>query len=462
MRTMSGRILGYDRRQVDEHLEEYRKEQEKEIFLLKDSIEACRQEREQLVKELETLRQELETCAQKGDFLGFALERVKRVVGLIERDAEDEIKRINEELNKKIGIHDRYAADIDKEIKQAKAAIEIVLQGILQLSGEKEASVEEETPARKVVGTIFSPNSKSEIVAAMGEDIIGKTVVNSSGALVGRVDDLVMDHSAREVKGFYLKGGRYVPAYCVMAVKKDSLVVSSDWQKVPAHPVDRAYAEKLESIKALLEKHNTADGQTEPEKTAGAPSLKEAGAPSLKEAGAEGQVPGSLQEEAFRTEREDSDGGFWDEDFNLDPDPAPQPAKEGWKADSPAVPRANSEDDPYLAGSQEDFFDQAMPITEEPVSPPVAVAAPGDGGRGHQSPEVPVSRRESPAVAREIKNVRYKYVVGKLAGEDLLDNDGRIIIRKSEIITPQIIEMAEKEGKLAELIVNMVIPGLEQ
>lgn len=62
----------------------------------------------------------------------------------------------------------------------------------------------------------------------------------------------------------------------------------------------------------------------------------------------------------------------------------------------------------------------------------------------------------------KINAVRDKYVLGKVAGEDLLDNTGRVIIQKNSMITETVMETAVRDGKLAELIINMVIPGQEE
>lgn len=50
---------------------------------------------------------------------------------------------------------------------------------------------------------------------------------------------------------------------------------------------------------------------------------------------------------------------------------------------------------------------------------------------------------------------KYAYVVGKVAGEDLMDKSGKLIIAKGETITGEVVEKAEKEGKLIELVVGM-------
>ncbi|MFD0697138.1 hypothetical protein ACFQZT_23990 [Paenibacillus sp. GCM10027628] len=60
----------------------------------------------------------------------------------------------------------------------------------------------------------------------------------------------------------------------------------------------------------------------------------------------------------------------------------------------------------------------------------------------------------------EISKIKQNYIVGKTAGENLLDRQGRLIIAKEAIITEEVIRRAQREGKLAELIVNMTISGL--
>lgn len=67
---------------------------------------------------------------------------------------------------------------------------------------------------------------------------------------------------------------------------------------------------------------------------------------------------------------------------------------------------------------------------------------------------------ESPAISEEIRSLRKRYIVGKLAGADLFDRHGGLIVATHQTITEEMIERADREGKLAELIVNMVIPGL--
>lgn len=58
-------------------------------------------------------------------------------------------------------------------------------------------------------------------------------------------------------------------------------------------------------------------------------------------------------------------------------------------------------------------------------------------------------------IEMEITQIKNNYLIGKIVGEDILDNNGDIIVHKNEHITEEIINAVEKEGKLVDLILNM-------
>lgn len=76
---------------------------------------------------------------------------------------------------------------------------------------------------------------------------------------------------------------------------------------------------------------------------------------------------------------------------------------------------------------------------------------------GRESADQPV--QGSPGLSDEIQSIKNRYIVGKAAGENLYTTDGRLIISKGQTITSQIVQEAEHQGKLPDLIVQMVIPG---
>lgn len=54
-----------------------------------------------------------------------------------------------------------------------------------------------------------------------------------------------------------------------------------------------------------------------------------------------------------------------------------------------------------------------------------------------------------------------RYLVGKLVGANLFDSNQKIIARKGEVITTEIVEKATLSNVLVELILNMTLPELE-
>jgi hypothetical protein len=59
----------------------------------------------------------------------------------------------------------------------------------------------------------------------------------------------------------------------------------------------------------------------------------------------------------------------------------------------------------------------------------------------------------------QISSFKEQYIIGKVAGADLIDLSGKLIIAKNTKITKVIVEIANANGKLAELIVNMKVLG---
>ena len=66
----------------------------------------------------------------------------------------------------------------------------------------------------------------------------------------------------------------------------------------------------------------------------------------------------------------------------------------------------------------------------------------------------------SPA-EEDAKYIRQKYIIGKIAGEDLFDRKGNLIIGRNNLITSDKVDYADREGKLSELIISMILPDTE-
>lgn len=69
------------------------------------------------------------------------------------------------------------------------------------------------------------------------------------------------------------------------------------------------------------------------------------------------------------------------------------------------------------------------------------------------------SNTYSDALLEQIDSIKTQYIVGKVAGQDLYDLNGNLIVSKNALITREAVERANQIGKLAELIVNMKLTG---
>ncbi|HOV79226.1 MAG TPA: hypothetical protein PK728_03905 [Bacillota bacterium] len=477
MPAINSRLMGYNKKQVDRHMEAVLKLQENEISLITENIKAYRKEKEQLAGELSALQNEMASRVKPRDFLEYSLEKAKSYSALVEAAVKEDIQGISKSLKQRVAMYEKYSGEIENEIAVLTSQMDSMLQRILSLTEEK-GTVKggEGAAAKKVVGTILPSASKFDsIITALGsthisanEDITGRPVVSSNGTFVGLVGSLVVNRSTSDIEGFYLKEahsgtGRFVHADCVMAVKKDSLVISADWQKMSIQAGETGLIGKTaEENSNIVEAKMTADGVA-------APGTADSGGTSESVKDEVRGLPATVSREIGQ----ESSGSYWE---SLDLDLRGECLRDsiflhelidedGYGSFREGVEAGYEETaTEFFSGSETAFAIEAPAVPESGEAPLIqesAVSA-GAGQKPVRPPEEKGKKvQASPAVEKEIKTIRHKYVVGKLAGEDLLDGSGKVIILKNELITPEVVERAEAEGKLPELIINMVIPGLE-
>lgn len=68
-----------------------------------------------------------------------------------------------------------------------------------------------------------------------------------------------------------------------------------------------------------------------------------------------------------------------------------------------------------------------------------------------------IEELQNNGIEKDISQIRSKYLVGKVAGEDLYDKNNNLIIAKNGVITEEIIRKSIQKEKLAELIINMTV-----
>jgi hypothetical protein len=135
----------------------------------------------------------------------------------------------------------------------------------------------------------------------------------------------------------------------------------------------------------------------------------------------------------------------------------------------PDVGRQEAEAKPEPQASPAALSGGEMAASTEFPAQPAEVRQATTFGTNPQAEPPMAPSTEPPAVhpaagrpsSPELDALKRHYIVGKVAGEDLYDRQGRVIVSKQSVITEQILQAAEREGMLVELIVNMIIPGLE-
>lgn len=61
----------------------------------------------------------------------------------------------------------------------------------------------------------------------------------------------------------------------------------------------------------------------------------------------------------------------------------------------------------------------------------------------------------------DMDHIKRRYILGKRSGKDIAGSRGDLLVERNAVITDEVIDRAEREGKLVELIVNMVVEGYE-
>lgn len=133
--------------------------------------------------------------------------------------------------------------------------------------------------------------------------------------------------------------------------------------------------------------------------------------------------------------------------------------------------RVWQEIDKYLQNLFEDGIPPALQATEptshatvhqsekDTVSVPASTQNP-EVEKETPNKEMAATVQEYPGSAggsRNIDEIKRKYIVGKISGKEIRDQQGKLIIAQNEIITEEVVDLADQHGKLVELIVHMTI-----
>lgn len=91
----------------------------------------------------------------------------------------------------------------------------------------------------------------------------------------------------------------------------------------------------------------------------------------------------------------------------------------------------------------------------------VAPAAVANESVGVSSVSNSVTQRPRQS-SNSLDPIKLRYIVGKRTGKDIYGEMGALLIKKGDLIDAKVVRIVEREGKLVELILNMVIDGFHK
>ncbi len=403
MLKVKGKLWGFSKQEVEDHINKLEKDQEAVLEELANKIKKCQTENEILKQELSTLT-ETEANFPEGVLLDLALNRIERVSGYIDQDVEIEVLAIDKITQQKSKVLESTIAEIDKDIDKEKEIIEKELKNIVEIAKGQERTKN-----------------------------IDLEVMKNIGKLLPIADWL---KSNREEQSNPEKGGE---------------------------------EEAADSMQDLV-KQMTADGtilepMIKPETTKGSEnqSSKRSSFSDL-ELLANAMKVGSRESKESK-ESKDSNDSKENKERKVEAN------KLLWSYDD-GTPEIV---DPYVSVNKTDFW-QVSVVDEDNVKPSfqeLAISEESETKATNQhvyqstepidvQPEEILSEPTQAGVRGEISAVRAKYILGKVAGEDIFGASGQVIILKGKPITVSVMHMAQNEGKLADLIINMESPGQEE
>lgn len=400
MTKIREKFWGFRKQEVDDYFLKIQKAQEAELEDLNKKNEACERENESLRQEVNTLST-TQAAFPSEVLLDLAFKRMDRVLRFIDQAVATDVQAINKVASQKVFALENNIKEVEEEIEKVKAVIEVEIKNILEISRKREHLENVNVEDKNVYET----------------KNIGKILPIADWLKINREEQPNLG------KEFWSEEPAKEPKELSEQMTSDGTTLESTTK-----------ANTMNANKAYLNT-NRVSIPNEP------------------------QVSDDLVKTISQEDNEEK--------------------KEQVKSKTDVNEYRNTQ-----KGSSENIgsafmdyktdFWEVSPSSEEKINPSfievaateesVAKAVKPDSSKALKAPEtqsIP-SEQSQAGVREEILTVRDKYIIGKVAGEDILDTRGEILIRKDEQITLNIMELAQKEGKLAELIIHMVLPGQEE
>jgi len=396
------RIFGLNKDQVDNELIKIKENNELKIHNIKLEINSLRKENDNLTQYLDTLKSEMKNEMETKEIMEFALKKVEDYGPLIQKVAEDDIKHLTTIGEKTERIFNDKISEFNKIIKQTQEALNTLLKDVLTQS---------ENLSERFKLFMIENGSYNFLATNKGK------IFNDSNVSLSEIKS--------EISTPYSEF-------------KNNLNTDSD-EEIESLNEDKEIKESIEiatNHEVLVGENNTSEEKNVQLETTLGQEIKE-----------KDDYKGIFSK-ALNSELELINS----KPVNLEEDVNKRPTSNFWGEEIYEDDKENS-----LGKILDSGIALKNDLNAENILKDKEKEENLKQGEINNNDYLE-QKSENEVIASEINDLRLKYLIGKVTGENLLDNKGNVIVAKNLLITNDIINIAEKEGKLADLIVNMTLP----
>lgn len=435
-KLLKRRLFGFHPAKTSDFIRKLLLFQEMETAELREKVSAWEKEYEWLRREATRLEAELEARRKREERAQAAVSRLDESKKAVRMLGEYEANAFREQAEKKAAEHRSSIERIEEQSRTYEETFQLLLGEVSDLIRKVE-SLHTAVPLKgfaSEAGMSFAEAAASKVQLESKAGAEEAEPNPSMPALFElQEEELAALHNRAKVIQFKLR----------------NIAERQTQEEAISHEQERGQEQALEQVqdsKREQERTKEAEGELEQERELAAASSWGTGA-----SGAPLRLNVRKPETQRAAKRSPSTSSFWgdiDDYLNTGSEEAPF----GDQADA------------FEEGTGSEFFDTPSHRSDETRKP--ATASPAEMEPVVERPPAASVKNsspiESPALTTEIVAIRNRYIVGKLAGEALYGQDGRMIIGKNQKITSQVVQEADKEGKLPDLIIHMIVPAMSE
>jgi exonuclease VII large subunit len=125
-------LFGFNREEVDKHLEKIRDNNQESIDEIKTRIQSLKDENDKMIKEIECLKEESKIQLEPEDFMKFSLDRCEEWIPLINNVSSDKVREVTLMMESQQEIFNKKISEFDEIIKNTQEQLDKLLRNVLQ------------------------------------------------------------------------------------------------------------------------------------------------------------------------------------------------------------------------------------------------------------------------------------------------------------------------------------------